>query len=230
MRLPHLWSRALALGAIEAGVTTVLDWSHIQNSPAHSDANIKALQDAGIRGVFGYGNPQTESPRFLEDTKHRFPDDIKRIKQQYFTSDDQLLTLALASPSGPPDLILRCWAAAREVGARITIHAGVGEGGKNKLLETLNAANALKSDITYIHCCTLNDTEWKLIKDTGGTVSIAGYVEEMMGHGTPPIQKSIEMGIRPSLSIDVETSRWQGEKARRPDDRRRYAAREQACQ
>ncbi|HET9583310.1 MAG TPA: amidohydrolase family protein, partial [Bradyrhizobium sp.] len=62
------------------------------------------------------------------------------------------------------------------------------------------------SDTTYIHCCVLNDTEWKLIKDSGGTVSIAGYVETLMGHGRPPIQKSIDTGIRPSLSVDVETS------------------------
>ena len=27
-----------------------------------------------------------------------------------------------------------------------------------------------------------------------------------MGHGSPPIQKAIDMGIRPSLSVDVETS------------------------
>ena len=64
---------------------------------------------------------------------------------------------------------------------------GVGEFGRSGLLEKLNAAQALKSDTTYIHCCTLNDTEWKLIKDTGGTISIASYVEMLMGHGTPPI-------------------------------------------
>ena len=44
------------------------------------------------------------------------------------------------------------------------------------------------------------------------TVSIASYVESLMGHGIPPIQKAIDTGIRPSLSIDVETSvhRWGG--------------------
>jgi cytosine/adenosine deaminase-related metal-dependent hydrolase len=73
-------------------------------------------------------------------------------------------------------------------------------------LEKLNAEKALAADTTYIHCCTLNDTEWKLIKDTGGTISIAGYVETLMGHGNPPTQKAIDMGIRPSLSVDVETS------------------------
>ncbi len=116
------------------------------------------------------------------------------------------MTLFLAAPSGAPEQILPSFKAARDVGARITIHVGVGERGRSGLLEKLHAVNALKSDTTYIHCCTLNDTEWKLIKDTGGTISIASYVETLMGHGHPPIQKAIDMGIRPSLSVDVETS------------------------
>ena len=33
-----------ALGAINAGITTLLDWSHIQGSPAHTDAVIQALK------------------------------------------------------------------------------------------------------------------------------------------------------------------------------------------
>jgi len=57
-----------------------------------------------------------------------------------------------------------------------------------------------------VHACTLNDTEWKLIRDSGGTVSMAGYVEKLMGHGNPPIQKMLDLGLRPSLSVDVETS------------------------
>ena len=92
------------------------------------------------------------------------------------------------------------------MGARITIHVGVGEFGRNAFLEKMHAIEPLKSDTTYVHCCTLNDTEWKLIKDSGGTISIAGYVEKLMGHGNPPVQKAIDMGIRPSLSVDVETS------------------------
>lgn len=195
-----------ALGAIDMGVTTVLDWSHIQNTPEHTDAAIKGLRESGLRALFAYGAPSNGIPRWWEDTRHKFPDDIKRLRTQYFASDDQLVTLFLASPSGPPDQILKAWAAAREVGARISIHVGVGEFGRVALLQRLNESKALKSDTTYIHCCTLNDTEWKLIADTGGTVSIAGYVEMLMGHGIPPVQRAIDNGIRPSLSVDVETS------------------------
>ena len=116
------------------------------------------------------------------------------------------VTLYLAALGGSPEATLSQFKAARDVGARISIHVGVGEFGRNALLEKLHAAGGLKDDTTYIHCCTLNDTEWKLMRDTGGTISIAGYVETLMGHGNPPTQKAIDLGIRPSLSVDVETS------------------------
>jgi cytosine/adenosine deaminase-related metal-dependent hydrolase len=195
-----------ALGAIDAGVTCVLDWSHIGNSPAHTDACIKGLQDSGVRAVFAYGAGQNETGRVMEIATAKYPGDIGRLRKQYFSSDDQLATLYLAALGGAPEATLSQFKTARDVGARISIHVGVGEFGRNALLEKLNAAGGLKSDTTYIHCCTLNDTEWKLIKDTGGTISIAGYVETLMGHGNPPTQKALDLGIRPSLSVDVETS------------------------
>jgi len=195
-----------ALGCIDAGVTTVLDWSHIHNSPEHTAASIKGLRDSGVRAVFAYGTPQTVSGRWQDAPRNKYPGDIVRLRKQYFNSEEQLLTLFLASPGGAPDQVMPIWKAARDVGARITIHVGVGEFGRNAFLEKMHAIEPLKSDTTYIHCCTLNDTEWKLIKDSGGTVSIAGYVETLMGHGNPPTQKALDIGIRPSLSVDVETS------------------------
>lgn len=195
-----------ALGCIDVGVTTVLDWSHIHMTPAHTDAAIKGLQESGVRAVFAYGTPQHESGDWTKAPNHRFPGDIARLRKQFFSTEDQLLTLFLASPGGTPEAILPTWRAARDVGARITIHVGVGEFGRNALLERLHKIEPLRADTTYIHCCTLNDTEWKLIRDSGGTVSIAGYVETLMGHGNPPTQKAIDFGVRPSLSVDVETS------------------------
>jgi 5-methylthioadenosine/S-adenosylhomocysteine deaminase len=194
-----------ALGAMEAGVTTILDWSHIQNSPEHTDAAIKALADSGIRAVFAYGNPANGLADFRDDPRQKYPEDIRRLRKQYFSSDDQLLTLALASLSSPPDRVADAWAVAREVGAPITIHVGVGNV-LTGLVQKLGDQGVLKSDTTYVHCCTLNDTEFKMIADSGGTFSLAGYVEMIMGHGTPPVQKVLDLGLRPSLSIDVETT------------------------
>jgi cytosine/adenosine deaminase-related metal-dependent hydrolase len=52
----------------------------------------------------------------------------------------------------------------------------------------------------------LSDDEIQMIVDTGGTVSLAAPVEMMMGLGMVPTQRFLDRGLRPSLSIDVETN------------------------
>ncbi len=176
-----------ALGAINAGVTTVLDWSHIGNSPEHTDAAIEGLRESGIRGVYAFGTGQP-------GPANQFPGDIRRLRREHFASDDQLLTLALAA-SG---IDAAQWAMAREVGARITVHA-------NGTGELLAVADALGPDVTCIHCTRLNEAEWQLLAASGSHVSIASPIEMAMGHGIPPIQQALDHGIRPALSVDVET-------------------------
>ena len=48
-----------ALECINAGITTLVDWSHIMNTPDHADAAIDGLQETGIRSVFAFGFPNT---------------------------------------------------------------------------------------------------------------------------------------------------------------------------
>jgi cytosine/adenosine deaminase-related metal-dependent hydrolase len=182
----HAGDLVSALGAINAGVTTVLDWSHIGNSPDHTDAAIAGLRESGIRSVYAFGGG-TPGPR------NQFPQDIRRLRRQYFSSSDQLLTLAMATFTDAAS-----WAVAREVGAPITLHVN----GAGTLLPM---AAAMRSDCTYIHCDNLTDDEWRLIASTGGHVSISGPIEMEMGHGVPPFQQALAHGIRPSLSVDVET-------------------------
>ncbi len=174
-----------ALGALNAGITTILDWSHIGNSPEHTDAAIAGLRESGIRGVYAFGSG-TPGPA------NRFPDDIRRLRREHFATDDQLLTLAMAGGFNTAD-----WAVAREVGAFITVHV-VGS------LGTITA-EVMGPDVTYIHCTNLPDEAWRRIASSGGHVSIAGPIEMQMRHGNPPIQEALDVGIRPSLSVDVET-------------------------
>lgn len=192
-----------ALGAIDAGITTLLDWSHIQGSPAHTDAVVQALEDSGLRAVFAYGFP------WWGKWEERQPSWFVRAATEHFSSKNQMLTLALAAP-GPEftdfEVSRDHWKLARETGARITAHVGVGTYGQEAKVQEMGEAGLLGPDTTYIHCTTLNDTEIQMIVDTGGTVSLASPVEMMMGHGMPPIQKFLDRGLRPSLSVDVETN------------------------
>src|SRR5437016_2699981 len=89
-----------ALGAIDSGVTCVLDWSHIHNTPEHTDAAVKALGDSGARAVFAYGNAQTVDGRWWEAKGAKFPNDIARLRKQYFSSDDQLVMHDLQTSAG----------------------------------------------------------------------------------------------------------------------------------
>jgi 5-methylthioadenosine/S-adenosylhomocysteine deaminase len=192
-----------ALGAIDAGITTLLDWSHIQGSPAHTDAVVQALEDSGMRAVFAYGFP------WWGKWEERQPSWFVRAATEHFSTKDQMLTLALAAP-GPEftdfEITRDHWKLARETDARITTHVGVGTYGQEGKVQEFGEAGLLGPDTTYIHCTTLNDVEIQMIVDTGGTVSLAVPVEMMMGHGMPPIQKFLDRGLPPSLSVDVETN------------------------
>jgi cytosine/adenosine deaminase-related metal-dependent hydrolase len=198
-----------ALGAIDAGITTILDFSHIQNTPDHADACIAALRDSGMRAIFGYGFPTNGNPQWwLDKQQSKYPDDLLRIQTQYFSTDDQLLTLCLA-PLGPgscPDEVTHAqWKVARDAGVRISVHAGSGK--KRGFYEPFADIPAFfQADTTYIHCNAFSDAEWELVAGSGGTVSISAGAEMPMGHGLPATQRAIDHGIQPSLSVDVETT------------------------
>jgi len=174
-----------SLSQINAGVTTTVDTSQVSLSPAHTDACIAGLKESGRRAVFAYSGGAGPASQY--------PQDITRLRKQYFSSSDQLLTLALGGALNADQLRV-----ARSVGAPMVSHFISGD------LQPLYKAGMLGADIEYIHCTQLDDATWKIIADTGGHVSIAPAIEMQMRHGMPPFQKALDHGIRPSLSVDVE--------------------------
>jgi 5-methylthioadenosine/S-adenosylhomocysteine deaminase len=199
-----------SLEALDAGVTTLLDWSHINNTPDHSDEAIRGLSDARLRAVYCYGNPNTSLADWWYSSTLESPEDIRRVRDRYFASDDGLLTLAMGT-RGPgfctPEVVRHDWELARDVGAPISVHVGMGPfAGRFSMVAQLNELGLLGPDTTYIHCNYLSDDEFRLIAESGGKISIAPSVEMAMGHGTPPTVKALAHGLRPSLSIDVVTT------------------------
>ena len=200
-----------ALECVNAGITTLLDWSHINNTPEHPDAGVRGLKESGIRAVYAYGSANLSLNDYWNQSKIAIPkDDVKRIRDKYFSSNDGLLTMALAT-RGPgfcvDDVVTQEWTMARELGLPITVHVGMGRlAGRFAMIKSLQRLNLLGSDTTYIHCCYFSEEEWQLVKDTGGKISIASQVEMQMGHGQPPVGKALKYGLRPSLSIDVVTT------------------------
>jgi 5-methylthioadenosine/S-adenosylhomocysteine deaminase len=182
---------ATALGMIDMGTTGVVDVSQVNNTPEHSDALIRALQDSGIRAVFAYSGGMGSGVQY--------PQDISRLQRTYFNSKDQLLTLALGAGPDP-----RMFALAREAGVPIVVHLRNVLPQRNdgeKLLQISRAGLTRPGD-EYIHCLHFPADTWRLIRDTGGHVSLSPAIEMTMGHGTPAIQEALDNGVRPSLSSD----------------------------
>jgi 5-methylthioadenosine/S-adenosylhomocysteine deaminase len=183
-----------SLSQLDAGVTTVHDISQIHHSPEHSDAAIKGLVDAGRRAAFGYFEGHGE--------KTRYPDDAARIQKQYFASDDQLVTMIMGGEIYRPGYE-KAWEIGRRLNLPIAAHI-VGTLGMSETFDKLAAAGKFGPDNLFIHMTGISETGWKATKEAGAGVSIAFPIEMTMRHGMPPILKTLEMGIEPSLSVDVE--------------------------
>ena len=196
-----------ALEALDAGITTLYDWSHNNNTPDHADEAVRGLSDAGIRGVYGYGNANDEwIPPSRLPTNFA---DIERVRRTHFAASDRLLTMAFAA-RGPQfttlDITADEFRRARDLDLRITVHVGDGVWGTNRPVMQLAERGLLGDDVTYVHCNTLADEEFRLIGESGGTASISPEVELQMGHGWLATMKLLAAGVRPSLSIDIVTS------------------------
>ncbi|MET7392814.1 amidohydrolase family protein [Dactylosporangium sp. NPDC005572] len=198
-----------ALEALDAGITTLLDWSHNLFTPVHTDAAIDALEEAGLRAVFAHGGGAQQWGGVMPSPVPHPQDDVRRLRAGRFAANDGLVTMGLAL-RGPQfctmEVTTQDFLLARELDLRVSVHVGDGHWGKTKPIHKLDAAGLLAPTTTYVHCNTIAEDELKLIADSGGSASIAPDVEMQMGHGWPATGRLLALGIAPSLSVDVCSS------------------------
>jgi cytosine/adenosine deaminase-related metal-dependent hydrolase len=114
-----------ALQALDAGITAVADWTHNLQSSEHADADLKGLQESGIRGYFLYGGPgpTTEAP----NPPH--PRDARRMRDEHFSAgvNGRLrMGMALRGPCfTSAERNAEDFAFARELGLPISTPVGV---------------------------------------------------------------------------------------------------------
>jgi cytosine/adenosine deaminase-related metal-dependent hydrolase len=205
-----------ALECINAGITTLVDWSHIMNTPEHADAAVNGLQGTGLRSVFAFGFPNTSiqtwwfGPDYGGSVERIDGQVARRIRSQYLSDDQGLITMALATRGTnfcKPDVVRYEWELAKELDINITVHVAMDRFGYTKgQLRVLKEMDLLYPNTTYIHSSHLFDDEWSMVADSGGNVSLAPQIELQMGHGWAPAQKADKLGIPVGLSSDVATT------------------------
>src|SRR5499425_1059780 len=198
------------LSQLDAGVTTVHDISQIHHSPQHSDAAIQALFDTGRRAAFGYF--ESAGAAILgTNPGNKYPGDAFRIKQKWFSSTDQLVTMIMGGEVYLPGYE-NAWNIGRQLGLQIAAHIlspfsitptldllAQNKGGDSGTL-------GLGSDNLFIHMTGMSDLGWQAVHDHGVQVSVAFPIEMNMRHGQPPILRLQGLHMEPSLSTDVEVT------------------------
>lgn len=196
----HAGNLLSAVEALDAGVTTTVDWSHGLRTVEHGEAAADALRSVPGRFVLAYGNllgapwEWTNSPEF------------RAFVERFDASDTLGLQLAFDVTGDPEFPEKAAFEAARELGLRVTTHAGVWGATNDDSIRLMWEHGFMTPDVTYVHAATLTQDSYQRIAASGGTASVSTESEQSAGQGYPPTWELRKHGIPVSLSMD--TSVW----------------------
>jgi 5-methylthioadenosine/S-adenosylhomocysteine deaminase len=205
---PEIAYRSVRLSvaeALDSGLTTLHDWSHNLSTPAHADADIRALRETGVRSRFSYGYSRELQERPEQVTNFA---DIERVKKEL--TGDPLVTVGFAARgpgSTPPDVYRREIELARQLGLPITIHSNrsIGEVKKFSRIGMLHKDRLLGPDMLLIHTYNATEQERQIMAETRTMVSAAPYTASRLASGLPYLGDLIKRGVQCSLSVDTTT-------------------------
>jgi 5-methylthioadenosine/S-adenosylhomocysteine deaminase len=188
--------------AVDAGVTTTVDWSHGLQTVDHAEAAVDALREVPGRFVLAYGNIQagpwewSAAPEFRDFVSRRFG-----------TADDMLGFQMAFDVTGDPAFPERAaFEVARDLGVPVTTHAGVWGATNDDGIRLMHEHGFMTPSTVYVHAATLTRDSYNRIAATGGSVSVSTESEQSAGQGYPPTWQLREHDIPVSLSMD--TSVW----------------------
>jgi 5-methylthioadenosine/S-adenosylhomocysteine deaminase len=191
-----------ALEAIDAGVTTTVDWSHGLQTAQHADAAVDALEAVPGRFVLAYGNIQrgpwewSASPEFRDFVNRRIS-----------SGNDMLgFQMAFDVPGDPAFPEKAAFEVARELDVPVTTHAGVWGATNDDGIRLMYDNGFMTPRTIYVHAATLTPDSYNRIAATGGSVSVSTESEQSAGQGYPTTWQLRKHSIPVSLSMD--TSVW----------------------
>jgi 5-methylthioadenosine/S-adenosylhomocysteine deaminase len=189
-----------AIEAVDAGVTTTVDWSHGLQTPDHADAAVDALEAVPGRFVLAYGNIQQGPWEWATTPAFR---DFHRRRVDGGRIGFQMAFDVTGDPAFPERAAFEV---ARELGAPVTTHAGVWGATNDDGIRLMHENGFMTPQSIYVHAATLTHDSYHRIAATGGSVSVSTESEQSAGQGYPPTWQLRQHDIPVSLSTD--TSVW----------------------
>jgi cytosine/adenosine deaminase-related metal-dependent hydrolase len=200
-----LWG---ALQALNAGITTVADWSHNLQTPEHANAAVSALRHSGIRGIFLYGGPGESPEEFNGNPAGPHPGDARRMHQDWSERAGDRLRMGLAlrgTAFTTAEATIADFADARELDLPISVHVGMA--GFPDSVSRLDELGLLGPDVNYAHANQLTEHEFARIAESGGSIAITPSIDMLMVLGTYPATGSaLRHRISAGFGVDTTTS------------------------
>ncbi|MEU8817751.1 amidohydrolase family protein [Actinoplanes sp. NPDC048796] len=197
----HAGNLLAAIEAIDAGVTTTVDWSHGLQTADHADAAVDALEAVPGRFVLAYGNIQQGPWEWA--TSGAFRDFYRRRVDGGKLAGFQMAFDVTGDPAFPEKAAFEV---ARELGVAVTTHAGVWGATNDDGIRLMHENGFMGPSNVYVHAATLTHDSYNRIAATGGSVSVSTESEQSAGQGYPPTFQLRHHDIPVSLSMD--TSVW----------------------
>ncbi len=197
--------------ALNAGVTTTMDWCHVARSPDHSDEAIRALKESGARAVFAHAPPFGAGiTEWAVESVLPHPDDMRRVREVHFSANHGLVTMAAAlrgAEYSTMEVTRHDVRLARELDLFATYHVGCGTfGPKYKAITRMRAEGLIDPGSNWVHCNTIADEEFQMLADAGATVTACPGEDTSSGEGPLPIGRARAAGLEPSFGIDIVTT------------------------
>jgi cytosine/adenosine deaminase-related metal-dependent hydrolase len=200
--------------ALHSGITTVHNWCHNVASHAHALEDLRAMQEAGLRGRFSYG-PARSTPL----TQPLNVADLARMHGDWpGLSNEGLLTLGLAwrgvqaalpNQEGrmelrplSPDMYRVEFDAARKLDLPVSVHLNSTKFDKDHIL-ALHRLGCVFNGLQVIHAINTSPEEMDILAAAGASVSISPASEMRIGFGLPKIAEYLDHKVNLALSVDT---------------------------
>ena len=198
----HAGTLVTALGAVYSGITTVQDYAHNTRSADHADAEIEALTRAGIRAVYACAPPEAG------EWDQQWPGDLARLNEVLAGNPLVSLRMGQRCFSDIDNMTAERIQIARDLGIGMTLDPVAWDEGTAAILSVAEQG-LLGPDLVFVHCFDLSDEAWAEMGAAQVAVSLSPFVDELLGWGgggLPTVQRALDVGIHPGLSVDIETT------------------------
>jgi cytosine/adenosine deaminase-related metal-dependent hydrolase len=203
-----------AAEALHSGTTTVNNWCHNIMTHEHAVEDLRAMQEAGLRGRFSYG-PARSTPL----TQPLNVADLARMQGDWASlSNEGLLTLGLAwrgvqaalpNAEGKmeirplsPDMYRVEYEAARKLNLPISVHLNSNKFDSGHIL-ALQKLGYLFDGLQVIHAINTSGEEMDMLAAAGASVSISPASELRIGFGLTKIGEFLDHKVNLALSVDT---------------------------